>query len=181
MVTTVFDIFFINPNTRPLFTFLPSPHGTRRRIQAWGPNHGRHPETPGRGPAPPSSCGARGATRGESPRDAHLHEQPRGAPGKAGEAGWGGADGLWGERWRSWTFHQGHFLFGQGLRPEFSFCFPVLLDDFWANQCTLIHVNESIRHGWTPIRRFVTFSRRWQPANSGNLMTCSDPHPRSCS
>ena len=33
----VLDIFFINPNSRPLPTFLPFPHGTRRRIQAWGP------------------------------------------------------------------------------------------------------------------------------------------------
>ena len=33
----VFDIFFINPNSRPLLTFLPFPHGTRRRILAWGP------------------------------------------------------------------------------------------------------------------------------------------------
>ena len=36
-VTIVLDIFFINPNTKPLFTFLPFPHGTGRRIQAWGP------------------------------------------------------------------------------------------------------------------------------------------------
>ena len=43
MVTTVLDIFFINPNTKPLFTFLPSPHGTRRRIQAWGPTTGAIP------------------------------------------------------------------------------------------------------------------------------------------
>ena len=57
-------------------------------------------------------------------------------------------------------FTRGIFCFGQGLRPGFSFFFPVLLDDFWANQCTLIHVNESIGHGWTPIRRIVTFSRR---------------------
>ena len=33
----VLDIFFINPNSRPLLTFLPFPHGTRRRIPAWGP------------------------------------------------------------------------------------------------------------------------------------------------
>ena len=33
----VLDIFFINPNSRPLPTFLPFPHGTRRRILAWGP------------------------------------------------------------------------------------------------------------------------------------------------
>ena len=34
--TIVFDIFFINPNTKPLFIFLPFPHGIHRRIQAWG-------------------------------------------------------------------------------------------------------------------------------------------------
>ena len=33
----VLDIFFINPNSRPLPTFLPFPHGTHRRILAWGP------------------------------------------------------------------------------------------------------------------------------------------------
>ena len=43
MVTVVLGIFFIDPNTRPLFTFLPSPHGTRRRIQAWGPTTGAIP------------------------------------------------------------------------------------------------------------------------------------------
>ena len=32
------DIFFINPNSRPLPTFLPFPHGTRRRIQACRPH-----------------------------------------------------------------------------------------------------------------------------------------------
>ena len=53
MVTTVFDIFFINPNTRPLFTFLPSPHGTRRRIQNWGPT----PPAPSRD-ARPRPCTA---------------------------------------------------------------------------------------------------------------------------
>ena len=35
--TIVLDIFFISPNSRPLPTFLPFPHGTRRRTQAWGP------------------------------------------------------------------------------------------------------------------------------------------------
>ena len=30
-------------------------------------------------------------------------------------------------------FTRGIFCFGQGLKPEDSFCFPVLLDDFWAN------------------------------------------------
>ena len=91
MVTTVFDIFSINPNTRPLFTFLPSPHGTRRSLaggsKIGAPLHPRHPGTPGRGTAAPMSCRERGATRRESPGDASVHEQPRGAPGAAGEAG----------------------------------------------------------------------------------------------
>ena len=34
----VLDIFFINPNSRPLPTFLPFPHGTHRRIQACRPH-----------------------------------------------------------------------------------------------------------------------------------------------
>ena len=33
----VLGIFLINPNSRPLPTFLPFPHGTRRRTLAWGP------------------------------------------------------------------------------------------------------------------------------------------------
>ena len=36
--TIVLDIFFINPNSRPLPTFLPFPHGTHRRIQASRPH-----------------------------------------------------------------------------------------------------------------------------------------------
>ena len=59
------------------------------------PHHRCHPETPGEGPLPPSSCRARSAPRCESPRDAHLHEQPGGASAAAGEAGGGGAEGLW--------------------------------------------------------------------------------------
>ena len=85
--TLVLDIFFISPNSRPLPTFLPFPHGTHRRILAWAPHHRCHPETPGGGPAPPSSCRARSAPRCESPRDAHLHEQPGAASAAAGKAG----------------------------------------------------------------------------------------------
>ena len=36
--TIVLDIFSISPNSRPLPTFLPFPHGTRRRIQACRPH-----------------------------------------------------------------------------------------------------------------------------------------------
>ena len=36
--TILLDIFFINPNSGPLPTFLPFPHGTRRRIQACRPH-----------------------------------------------------------------------------------------------------------------------------------------------
>ena len=36
--TIVLDIFFISPNSRPLPTFLPFPHGTRRQIQACRPH-----------------------------------------------------------------------------------------------------------------------------------------------
>ena len=51
------------------------------------PHHRCHPETPGGGPAPPSSCRARSAPRCESSAHAHLHEQPCRAPAAAGEAG----------------------------------------------------------------------------------------------
>ena len=83
----VLDIFFINPNSRPLPTFLPFPHGTRRQIQACTPHHRCHPEMPGGGPLPPRSCRERSAPRCESPRDAHLHEQPGAASAAAGKAG----------------------------------------------------------------------------------------------
>ena len=36
--TIVLDIFFISPNSRPLTSFLPFPHGTHRRIQACRPH-----------------------------------------------------------------------------------------------------------------------------------------------
>ena len=41
MAQIVFDIFFINPNTKPLFIFLPFPHGhivLTGGIQALGPH-----------------------------------------------------------------------------------------------------------------------------------------------
>ncbi len=69
-----------------------------------------------------------GKHNSDSSGDASVHEQPTLQQGKL-RPGWG----LWGERWPSWTFHQGIFWFGQGLKRGFSFCFPVLLDDFWAN------------------------------------------------
>ena len=74
------------------------------------PHHRRHhPKSPGGGPAPPSSGRARSAPRCESPAD--LHEQPGDPSGKAGEAGWGGAE-VFG--WREVTFleevFQGHIF-----------------------------------------------------------------------
>ena len=81
----VLDIFFINPNSRPLLTFLPFPHGTRRRIPAWGPT-----------PPVPSSRDARRRPlhrRALAGREAHLGanhpetltsmEQPGGASAKS--------------------------------------------------------------------------------------------------
>ena len=68
------------------------------------PHHRCHPEMPGRGPALPSSCRARSAPRCESPRDASVHEQPGEPSGRAGEAGWGGAE-VFG--WREVTFLEG--------------------------------------------------------------------------
>ena len=89
--TIVFDIFFINPNTKPLFIFLPFPHGhivLTGGSRLGAPHHRRHhPKTPGGGPAPPSSCRARSAPRHESPGHAHLHAQPGCPPVEAGEAG----------------------------------------------------------------------------------------------
>ena len=68
--TIVFDIFFINPNTKPLFIFLPFPHGhivLTGGSRPGAPHHRRHhPKTPGGGPASPSSCSARSAPRRES-------------------------------------------------------------------------------------------------------------------
>ena len=51
------------------------------------PHHRCHPETPGGGPAPPSSCRARSAPRCESSAHASVHEQPGCPPVEAGEAG----------------------------------------------------------------------------------------------
>ena len=97
------------------------------------PHHRCHLETPGGGPAPPSSCSKGSTVWCKSSVHADLHEQPCRAPGAAGEAGWGRAEvfGVRGDL--SGRFTKGIFWFGQGLKPEDSFCFPVLLDDFWAN------------------------------------------------
>ena len=61
-------------------------------VLAGGPRPGArlhrcHPETPGGGPAPPSSCRVRSAPRCESSVHAHLHVQPGGPPAAAGKAG----------------------------------------------------------------------------------------------
>lgn len=102
MVLIVLDIFFISPNSRPLPTFLPFPHGTHRRIQASRPcTTGAISETPGGGPATPISCRARSAPRCKSSVHADLHEQPCGPPAAAGEAGSGWAE-VFG--WREVTF-----------------------------------------------------------------------------
>ena len=89
--TIVFDIFSINPNTKPLFIFLPFPHGhivLTGGSRPGAPHHRRHhPKTPGGGPAPPNSCRARSAPRCESSAHARLHVQPGCHPVEAGEAG----------------------------------------------------------------------------------------------
>ena len=51
------------------------------------PHHRCHPKTPGRGPAPPSSCSKGSTVWCKSSVHAHLHEQPGAAPAAAGEAG----------------------------------------------------------------------------------------------
>ena len=142
--TIVFDIFFINPNTKPLFIFLPFPHGhivLTGGSRPWAPHHRRHhPKTPGGGPASPSSCRARSAHRHESPGHASVHEQPGCPPVEAGEAEWGWAE-VFG--WREVTFLEdaSHFWFDQGLRPAFSSCFPVLLKrcDKWFIYAIIYH------------------------------------------
>ena len=104
------------------------------------PHHRCHPETPGGGPAPPSSCRARSAPWCESSAHASVHEQPCRAPGAAGEAGWGWAEVFREERWPSWrTLHI--FWFDQGLRPAFSSCFLVLLKrcDKWFIYAIIYH------------------------------------------
>ena len=108
----VLDIFFISPNSRPLPTFLPFPHGTGGS-RPGAPHHRRHhPKTPGGGPAPPSSCRVQSTTRGESSAHAHLHVQPGDPPAAAGKAGWGGAE-VFG--WREVTFLE-------GVSPRAFFC-----------------------------------------------------------
>ena len=76
------------------------------------PHHRCHPETPGGGPAPPSSCRVGSAPRCESPGHAHLHDQPCSASAGAGKAGWGGAEVFREERWwPSWRkFFRGIFF-----------------------------------------------------------------------
>ena len=142
--TIVFDIFFINPNTKPLFIFLPFPHGhivLTGGSRPGAPHHRRHhPKTPGGGPVSPSSCRARSAPRHESPGHASVHEQPGCPPVEAGEAEWGWAE-VFG--WREVTFLEdaSHFWFDQGLRPAFSSWFPVLLKrcDKWFIYAIIYH------------------------------------------
>ena len=104
------------------------------------PHHRCHPETPGGGPLPPSSCRVWSAPRCESSARADLHEQPGGASAAAGKAGWGGAE-VFG--WREVTFLEDAslFWFDQGLRPAFSSCFPVLLKrcDKWFIYAIIYH------------------------------------------
>ena len=114
--TIVFDIFFINPNTKPLFIFLPFPHGhivLTGGSRPGAPHHRRHhPKTPGGGPASPSSCTARSAPRQESPGHASVHEQPGEPPDEAGEAG----------RRRGWGSWGWEVTFLEDVSPRAFFC-----------------------------------------------------------
>ena len=127
LCTIVLDIFFINPNTRPLPTFLPFPHGTRRRIQAC------RPHTTGAIPRRQAEALHRRALAG---REAHLganHPDTLQSmnnlaallrqQGKLAEAGLRSLDG---GRWPSWRmFFRGIFFVWP--RPEAwirSFRFP---------------------------------------------------------
>ena len=144
MAQLYLTFFFINPNTKPLFIFLPFPHchivltgGSR----PGAPRHRRHhPKTPGGGPAPPISCRVRSAPRCEAHLGAnHPHTlssmsnlaillEKQGKLEEAGLRVFGVRGDLTGR------FTKGIFLFGQGLRPGFSLVnFPILLDYlFWA-------------------------------------------------
>ena len=142
--TLVLGIFFINPNTRPLFTFLPSPH-THGRVQACRP-HTIGPSSRRQAEALHRRCLAgREALLGAQHPDTLssmnnlailLWEQ-----GKLGEAGlmvFGVGGDLPG------PFTKGIFWFGQGLKPgSFSFQFPnivvVLLQSSFSGK--LIQIN----------------------------------------
>jgi len=135
----VLDIFFINPNSRPLPTFLPFPHGTRRRIQAC------RPHTTSAIPRRQAEALHRRALAGQ---EAHLganHPDTLGSmhnlagllwkQGKLEEAGLR-VFGVRGDLTARFT--KGIFLFAQGLRPGFSFVnFPILLDYFFGRNTSL--------------------------------------------
>ena len=137
----VLDIFFINPNSRPLLTFLPFPHGTRRRILAWGPT----PPVPSRD-ARWRPCTAELLQGGKhnSARITQRRFSPWttwlpscGSRGSLMRPGWG----LPGERWLSWrAFHQGHFFVWP--RPEAwicSFQFPGIIGSPFLSELTQIN------------------------------------------
>ena len=130
----VLDIFFINPNSRPLPTFLPFPTWYRR-ILAWGPT-----------PPMPSRDARRRPCSAEllQGREAHLganHPHTLQSMNnlamllEAGEAEWG-CWGLWMEAGDlPGTLH----IFGL-MRPAFSSCFPVLLRcDQWFIYAIIYH------------------------------------------
>ena len=62
-----------------------------------------------------------GKHNSDSSGDVSVHEQPTLQQGKL-RPGWG----LWGERWPSWTFHQ-------GIRPDF-FSFRKIVGLIWINE-----------------------------------------------
>ena len=130
------DIFFISPNSRPLPTFLPFPHSTRRRIQAWGPT----PPTPSSQVARRRPCTAE-LWQGAKRTSVRITRWP---PWTTWRSFWK-SRGSWLRRgWGLWMergdlpgggFSGAYFLCGQGLRAKFFlFDFPVLLGHlFWAN------------------------------------------------
>ena len=162
----VFDIFFINPNSRPLPTFLPFPHGTRRRILAC------RPHTTGAIPSRQAEALHRRALAGS---EAHLGANHPDTlismnnlamllrqQGKLAEAGLRSLDG---ERRPSWRrFFRGIFFVWP--RPEawiLSFRFPNI---GWIAFLGVIHCWDLHPHFIVVIGKM----KIWQTAKLSNLL-----------
>ena len=57
------------------------------------------------------------------------------------------------------------------MGPRFSLCSRYCWMIFGRTSAHLF-TRMKVGHGWTPIRKIVTFSWNWQPKNSGKLMKC---------
>ena len=164
----VLDIFFISPKESKLKAVA--------HLSSLSSLHGAIPRRPRRR-RPSTAELLEGSTTPIHPR----RFSPWTAYSAAGEAEAGLRSLGW--RWPSWTFHQGIFWFGQGLKRGFSFCFPVLLDDFGRTNAHLFK-RMNVGHGWTPMCKIVTMKLGQindMPMKRCISMHLGDPHPRSCS